>query len=368
MVLNQKGGSKCAACETEQPGHEEKLDVSVSADGSEALASSSIGAGGFKFGGLGLQGQPAATSSLSGDNPPFSFGSPTPFSSLDDGLKSETKAKPAVSTSSSGFTFGVASPLGKVESSSLKVDSFSFGSPVSASAVSKPIFEIKATEDKNKISTPTFGSVSDKSALTFGSLAASASPKSSGGGFAAYSSTSGSGGFKFGSSTGKSGFSFETLPEIKTEHVSGAVSGNIPSSPKGKTGEKTVIEDLEDDVDELPDSDSAKAAARVFDEIDNGKAGVLPSSKFVDLIETLGEGFHGEELAGQLRKVDPNESGSLDRFAFVRWYVDLVEGPNGDKLDKEVSLDSAARFEEAHRRMINKLEVYGKISKKVTVC
>ena len=48
--------------------------------------------------------------------------------------------------------------------------------------------------------------------------------------------------------------------------------------------------------------------------------------------------------------------------------MDLVEGPNGDKLDKEVSLDSAARCEEAHRRMINKLEVYGKISKKVTVC
>ena len=149
-----KGGTKCVACDKEQPGHEEKLYVSVSAYGVEALASSSIGAGGFKFGGLGLQGQPAATSSLSGDNPPFSFGSPTPFSSLDDGLKSETKAKPAVSTSSSGFTFGVASPLGKVESSSLKVDSFSFGSPVSASAVSKPIFEIKATECKTNIYTP----------------------------------------------------------------------------------------------------------------------------------------------------------------------------------------------------------------------
>ena len=37
----------------------------------------------------------------------------------------------------------------------------------------------------------------------------------------------------------------------------------------------------------------------------------------------------------QLRKVDPNESGSLDRFAFLRWYVDKV-----------VSLDSA---EEAER-------------------
>ena len=37
VVLNQKVGNKCAACETEQPGNERKLDVSVGADGSEAL-------------------------------------------------------------------------------------------------------------------------------------------------------------------------------------------------------------------------------------------------------------------------------------------------------------------------------------------
>ena len=37
---------------------------------------------------------------------------------------------------------------------------------------------------------------------------------------------------------------------------------------------------------------------------------------------------------GHLRKVDPNESGSLDRFSFVSWYV-----------DEEVSLDSAAEVE-----------------------
>ena len=45
---------------------------------------------------------------------------------------------------------------------------------------------------------------------------------------------------------------------------------------------------MEDDVDEIPDSDFSKSAARVFDKIDNGKAGVLPLSKFVDFIETLG--------------------------------------------------------------------------------
>ena len=46
----------------------------------------------------------------------------------------------------------------------------------------------------------------------------------------------------------------------------------------------------------------------------------------------LGEGFHSEDLAGHLRKLDQNESGSFDRLYFVRWYM-----------DKEVSLDSAER-------------------------
>ena len=49
-------------CNTEQPVNERKLDVSVGADGSEALAYSRIGAGGFKFGGLRLQGHPDRSS------------------------------------------------------------------------------------------------------------------------------------------------------------------------------------------------------------------------------------------------------------------------------------------------------------------
>ena len=33
------------------------------------------------------------------------------------------------------------------------------------------------------------------------------------------------------------------------------MTGNVPLSSKGKTGEKTVMEYLEDDVDEIHDSD-----------------------------------------------------------------------------------------------------------------
>ena len=101
--------------------------------------------------------------------------------------------------------------LGEV--SWLNVVSFSYFAPVSASDDSKPIFEIKATEDKTKIYTPML-SVSGKNIVYFGSLDASALQKISVGGFAAYSSTSRPGGFKFGSSKG--GNEFETLSKIKT--------------------------------------------------------------------------------------------------------------------------------------------------------
>ena len=43
------------------------------------------------------------------------------------------------------------------------------------------------------------------------------------------------------------------------------MTGNIPSSYKGNRGERTVIEDVEYGIDELPDSYVAKANARVFD-------------------------------------------------------------------------------------------------------
>ena len=102
------------------------------------------------------------------------------------------------------------------DSSLLKLGSFSFGSPVSASTVSKPILEIEATEDNNKITTPML-SGSGKKIVYFGSLATSASTKISCGGFTAYYKTSRSGVFKFGSTKG--GSKFALFPKIKTEYV-----------------------------------------------------------------------------------------------------------------------------------------------------
>ena len=96
---------------------------------------------------------------------------------------------------------------------------------------------------------------------------------------------------------------------------------NVSSYSKGKRVEKTVIEDVEDYVEERLYSDFSKAVKRVLYKTDNGKAGVLLMSKLVYLIEKVGVGFHSEDLAGHLQKVDLNESGSLDRFDFMRWYV-----------------------------------------------
>ena len=43
-------------------------------------------------------------------------------------------------------------------------------------------------------------------------------------------------------------------------------------------------------------------------------------------------------MAVQLQDLDPNEIGSLYHFYFVRWYAELVEVPDGDKLLEEVSM------------------------------
>ena len=70
----------------------------------------------------------------------------------------------------------------KTHKSPIKIVSGKPGSPVSASDVSKPIFEIKATEDKTKIYTPML-SGSGQNVPPFGYLYSSASSENSGGGF-----------------------------------------------------------------------------------------------------------------------------------------------------------------------------------------
>ena len=104
------------------------------------------------------------------------------------------------------------------------------------------------------------------------------------------------------------------------------------------TGKNTMIKDVKDYLGLLPDSYFSKAASIIFYKTDIGKDFVFPLSKFVDLIGTLGEGFHSEELAGHLRRVGPNESGSLDHFPFIKWHVDMEASLNST--DEEERLAS----------------------------
>ena len=66
---------------------------------------------------------------------------------------------------------------------------------------------------------------------------------------------------------------------------------NITFPYKDKTGENTVIEDAEDEVDELPYSDVSKSAAILFDEILMVRIVSFHSQILVDLIENLGRVF-----------------------------------------------------------------------------
>ena len=94
------------------------------------------------------------------------------------------------------------------------------------------------------------------------------------------------------------------------------------------------------------DSAASKSAGVAFDDIDTDKKGEVESSLFESLLDSLGEGFHGEELDKQLSLVDPGETGMIGRSSFIGWYVHLVGGNKDDK-DDSSSLDSDERAERA---------------------
>ena len=91
-----------------------------------------------------------------------------------------------------------------------------------------------------------------------------------------------------------------------------------------KSDEKAKKDVKINDIKELPSCSSAKKASQIFDAADKEKYGILPSSMFDDLLEELGECFDSEEQRKRLAEVDPDKTGTIDRFLFVMWYVRLV--------------------------------------------
>jgi Zn-finger in Ran binding protein and others len=106
-------------------------------------------------------------------------------------------------------------------------------------------------------------------------------------------------------------------------------------------------------VPETEVSRSAAKAAKVFDEFDEENAGSLPSHRMEELLDALGEGFHGAELDDQVAIIDPDARGMLDRSAFIAWYVRLSSpqsrNENND-IDALLSIDSEEEAERAEER------------------
>ena len=90
----------------------------------------------------------------------------------------------------------------------------------------------------------------------------------------------------------------------------------------------------------------AKKAARVFDSFDTNGTGFVRSLQFEDLLDELGEGLYGDELAEQLALIDRDNSGRLQRSSFVTSYVNFVAGSDSDAS----SLDSDEKAERDEER------------------
>merc|ERR1712157_181489 len=104
----------------------------------------------------------------------------------------------------------------------------------------------------------------------------------------------------------------------------------------GKSEVKDGTVQKESDINEINQTFTAIKASKAFDLMDESKSGILSICNFKPLIENLGEGFDAGELQAQIQKIDPNDTKSFEKTAFIEWYVSLVE-------EEDESLDSDER-------------------------
>ena len=83
-------------------------------------------------------------------------------------------------------------------------------------------------------------------------------------------------------------------------------------------------------------SEEPSAAKMAFDAVDTAKSGSIPIEQFEDVLEQLGEGFHGDDLDEQRSLADPDGTGMLTRARFVQWYDAFVaDGDEDEEADDE---------------------------------
>lgn len=145
---------------------------------------------------------------------------------------------------------------------------------------------------------------------------------------------------------------FGTSPVVPTSSPTGStpvVKTDI-LAPQPQTTAASAVASSSAVLFPIPQSEAAKNAIRVFDQFDTTKAGTLPVARMEDLLDELGEGFHGDELQEQLAKIDVGKTGQLERPAFVTWYHNLIEGSDRDSGKLSNDDDSERREEENNAR------------------
>jgi Zn-finger in Ran binding protein and others len=160
-------------------------------------------------------------------------------------------------------------------------------------------------------------------------------------------------------------------PDLNTHHCSSESVLNPPELPLSIDGSADAVAVTDPDVVVLPTaiadvgisstlappeiemSETAAKAAKVFDELDGEEAGSLPSHRMEELLDALGEGFHGTELDDQVAIIDPASRGMLDRTAFIAWYVRLSSPHTrneDDGSDASSSIDSEEKADREEER------------------
>eukprot|EP00978_Attheya_sp_CCMP212_P046305 scaffold383833_cov44-Attheya_sp.AAC.1 len=274
------------------------------------LAPSSAAGGGFSFGSTG--------SSI--------FGSPTPVKDstipLSDAEKTKSVFGAFGSSRANPTTFGSASSAGG-----------GFGA-LAASPVAATGFGALAA---SPVAATGFGAIAatPAAATGFGAFSASPAPSSFGALVAAASSSTTTPSGIFGTKTlqfgfGSSPFSQQTSTEKNDIETVDSTTDEIVAPPKAAIPVTPPRTTSSFAVSTTPLSPTAQTAASAFDNLDTDKKGTLHIDKFEELLDELGEGFHGDEFDKQVAIIDPDKKEIVDRTTFINWYSDLVSDKNGD--------------------------------------
>ena len=283
----------------------------------------------------------STSSSTSAAFPPMSFKAPTPFSAASG--KSSTTVTTGTSTSSStSAAFPPVSfkaptpfsapnqPLSESGTNRLAVAPISSSSPKSDAVTSSESSQTKSSKDASaNISNP-FANINLTTASSTGAS---------------------NGGFIFGFQNDKKG----NITSLNTGFNFKLNPPNVDcdlQTQDNKDFSKIAKEDVE-----VSTSKQNIHASRAYDAIDIDKVGELPISKLENLLDEVGEGFHGDELEKQIQLLDAKGTGIIKRSAFIQWYCNLDGAGEND----DGSLDTEERKEREEERL-KASETYEKLA------